>query len=395
MLVPRDAAQELLRQVLGEALGEDDDAEPLALPLAGTHDPDDVPDDLVQVHGASRARLARRRVGHLLVLAEVALDVLDADHEAGLARDGGAVGEPAGGAAHGLGEEVALGRLGVGEEIPDLAGEGLDGGEVAEGEVDAEVVVVDRLGDVHHGDPPGALGQVSLEHLELVGGLERVVAADGDERVDLQRRERRVHGAERAGLLLVAEVGGAVHEPAGVGPGGAEQDAAAVPGAAEALVGEADVVLPLAERPVGAVLHQVGIAVEDADDLDPLLEERGGGGGDDGVGRGRGPAREEDGHPADRPPRAFRRSGHGALPMVSVIGAGLLERPLEAMVPVPESPSGRSKNILYARSGAVMSTVFDESTRHRPSHFGGPSRADVPETGPAASSPDDSPASAS
>ena len=64
-------------------------------------------------------------------------DVLDADHQAGLAGDGRAVGQPAGAAAHGLGEEVAAGRLGVGQQVADLAGQELDGREVAEGEVDA------------------------------------------------------------------------------------------------------------------------------------------------------------------------------------------------------------------------------------------------------------------
>ena len=46
--------QELLREVLGESLGEDDDAESLALPLAGTHDPDDVLDDQGGIADGSR-----------------------------------------------------------------------------------------------------------------------------------------------------------------------------------------------------------------------------------------------------------------------------------------------------------------------------------------------------
>ena len=54
-----------------------------------------------------------------------------------------------------LGEEVAAVRLGVGQQVADLAGQELDGREVAEGEVDAHVVVVDRLGQVDDGDAAG------------------------------------------------------------------------------------------------------------------------------------------------------------------------------------------------------------------------------------------------
>ena len=80
------------------------------------------------------------------------VDILDADHQAGLAGDRGPVGQPAGASAHGLGDEVGPGGLGVGEQVADLAGQCLDGREVAESEVDALVVVVDRLGNVDDGD---------------------------------------------------------------------------------------------------------------------------------------------------------------------------------------------------------------------------------------------------
>ena len=73
-------------------------------------------------------------------------------------------------------------------------------------------------------------GQVLLEHLELVGGLERVVAADRDQGVDAERAEGVVDGLQRRGPLGIAQVGRVGDVLARVGPRGADQDALAVAG---------------------------------------------------------------------------------------------------------------------------------------------------------------------
>jgi hypothetical protein len=71
-------------------------------------------------------------------------------------------------------------------EVLELLRHDVDGGEEAEREVDAAVVVVDRLRQVDDLDAARPLGQVLLVLVEEVGRLERVVAADGDQRVDLE-----------------------------------------------------------------------------------------------------------------------------------------------------------------------------------------------------------------
>ncbi len=61
-------------------------------------------------------------------------------------------------------------------------------------------------------------------------------------------------------------------------------------------MGDADVVAALGHRMVGGVLHQVRVAVQDADDVDVVAEEGNGGGGNHGVGRRRRAAGKEDRH---------------------------------------------------------------------------------------------------
>ena len=62
--------------------------------------------------------------------------------------------------------------FGVGQQVADLAGQELDRREVAEGEVDAAVVVVDRLGDVDHLDPPfDSAGRYSWNRWNLLAVL--------------------------------------------------------------------------------------------------------------------------------------------------------------------------------------------------------------------------------
>ena len=77
----------------------------------------------MHVHHAAERGLAGLRIGDFLARLVLAGDVLDADHQAGLAGDGRAVGQPAGAAAHRLGDEVRPAGLGVGQQIADLLGQ--------------------------------------------------------------------------------------------------------------------------------------------------------------------------------------------------------------------------------------------------------------------------------
>ena len=83
---------------------------------------------------------------------------------------------------------------------------------------------------------------------------------------------------------------------AGIGPGGADQDALAVARPLQHVVGDADVVAALGHRMVRAVFDQVRIAVQDAVDVDVVAQERHGGRGNHGVGRRRRTAGKQDRH---------------------------------------------------------------------------------------------------
>ena len=272
-------------QHLGEALGEDDGAVVLAAALAGDDEVDDPVDEGIE----------REPDLAVLGLGEVAGDVLDGEHEVGLAGDRDAVGQPAGLAAHGLDDEVARGRDRVGAQVLELLGHDVDRGEEAEGEVDAAVVVVDGLGQVDDLDPARLGGQPLLVLVEEVGGLEGVVAADRDQRVDVEVDEGVVDVAQRLGARGVGQVLGLLDPLAGVGACGADHDAARVAHAVDVALLEDPVVL-VGQEPVGhrVVVLEVGVTVEEADDLAAVLEERDRSGRDHGVGGGGGAAREHD-----------------------------------------------------------------------------------------------------
>ena len=125
----------------------------------------------------------------------------------GLACDGDTVGEPARLAPHRLHDEPGAGRHGVGSEVEELLRHEVDGGKEAEGEVDAVVVVVDRLRQVNDLKPGGLLGEPPLVLVEKVCGLQRVIAPDGDELVDAEVGDRAVD-LEPERLAGVVEVVG-------------------------------------------------------------------------------------------------------------------------------------------------------------------------------------------
>lgn len=279
-----------------EALADADDAEGLFLfRLASDHRGDDAVDEGVEVH-----EFALDGFTVLLDLFDIGVladDVFDADDEARSAGDGGTVGEPAGAAPHRFDEEVGAVAGGVGDEVADLGSEGFDGGEVAEGEVDAAVVVVDGLGDMDNADLLGTSRQAFLKETELVGGFEGVVAADGDEGIDFERSKSFIDRLEGRGLCGVLHVRGSADEFAGVVAGGANEDPTSCAIAFQFAVIEADVVAAFLHGVVRTELHEPRIAVLDANDIDPAAKEGIGGGADDGVGCWGWSAREEDSNP--------------------------------------------------------------------------------------------------
>ena len=72
----------------------------------------------IEIHGAAFALFTRRGVGRGFDLLVLAGDVFDADHQAGLAGDGRPIGQPAGAAAHALGQEIGTVGLRVGHPGP-------------------------------------------------------------------------------------------------------------------------------------------------------------------------------------------------------------------------------------------------------------------------------------
>jgi hypothetical protein len=114
-------------------------------------------------------------------------------------------------------------------------------------------------------------GQPLLVLVEEVGGLEGVVAADGDEGVDARGPPGRCTRCAAARSCRVVEILGALDALAGVGARGADDDAPAVAQVAHVPLLKDPVVLvgqqPVADR---VVVLQVRVAVEEADDLAPV-----------------------------------------------------------------------------------------------------------------------------
>jgi hypothetical protein len=189
----------------------------------------------------------RREATFTVTLLELGRDLVDVER---LFRDedlGGAAGhagvhrDPAGVAAHHLADEHAVVRLGGRVQAVDRVGRNLHRGVEAERDLSGREVVVDRLrdsDDVHAG------------LRELVRDAERVVAPDGDERVDVVLLQRRFDGLD-APLDLV-----------GIGPRRTQDGPA--PGQ--------DAAAELHVERAGEVLGQALPAVTEADEAVAVLD---------------------------------------------------------------------------------------------------------------------------
>ena len=290
MVVARNAAQIRVRKVLRQSLGHHDHAVMFPLGVASRHRLDDPLDDAIDVHHLASGDSAIR-LDDLFLRRILAADILDARHETRLAGNRRSIGQPTGTPAHRLAQEVRLVRLSVVNQIPNLRRQELHGREIPERKVDPPIVVVDRLGQMHNGNPLFRLRQTVHVHLELVGGLERIVAADRDEAVDLQRSKSVIDAAQRRRSLRVIQMVDMGDVLSGVGACRADQDSLRVSCPLEHLVGQADVVGALDERRA-VKIDEVRITVLDPQHLDVIPQERHGRRRDHRVGSRRRPARK-------------------------------------------------------------------------------------------------------
>ena len=210
VLVVRDAAADLFqRQVLADPFGDTDDTALLAELDAFLDRVRDAADQFVEQNdltldgGAVGVHDQLTRLRAVRVFRPHQRGVVDhvfqTDAERSLTCDRGTVAEPRGLAAHELRDVVALRGGGVEQKVAQLAAHQVNGGEETEREVDAFVVVIDRLGQMDDADALGSLRESVLVKLEFGRGGERIVAADGDEDVDPQRAERVIDGLYHLG----------------------------------------------------------------------------------------------------------------------------------------------------------------------------------------------------
>jgi len=183
--------------------------------------------------------------------------------------------EPARPSAHGLGDEVALRRHGVRAQVSELPRDHVDRGEEPEGEIDAVIVVVDRLGEVHDFHALGARGQALLVFEENVRGLQRAVAADRDEAVDAELEQALIDDAQALHLRGVVEIRHPFDFPARAPPRGTDDDAPLVAKAPEIAVLEEMVVLALFQRSRRRLLQEARVTVKKPDHLHAPAAERG------------------------------------------------------------------------------------------------------------------------
>ena len=207
VFVEGGGTEEIRWEIFGEAFGQDDDAEFLVAGTACGDEFDDVVDEDADIEVS---------VVRFTGIFHHKGNIFDADDHLGFAGHGYAIGEPSGLSAHTFGDEVGAGGAGVGFEIADFLCHEVDGGEVTERKIDAVVVVVDRLGQVHDANAFFDLGVV-LPFVEFVGRFERVVTADGDERIDAEATQTEIRLFERFGFGGIVEIGGTLNQLSGIG----------------------------------------------------------------------------------------------------------------------------------------------------------------------------------
>jgi len=293
--VPRHPGLLVFRKQLGEALGEDDGAVVLIALLALEYEIDDPIDERRDRKAPLRGLCPRERIDIGFVDREVAVHIFGREHHVGFAGDRYTVRQPTRLAAHRFDDEIAAGGDAICAQIQQLLRHHVDRREEPEREVDATVVVVDRLGQMHDVNSGFVRDVVVLILVEEVGRLESVVTADRDERIDIEGAQGAVNPAEPLGFLGIEQVCGGLDGSAGVDPRGSDDDASTVAKPANVGRGEQAIVLGLEHGASdGIVLLEVGVPVEDAEHFGASLQERNRRGKDHRVGRRCGAAGEND-----------------------------------------------------------------------------------------------------
>src|SRR3954467_12758014 len=135
----------------------------------------------------------------IVVVFKQSADVIDVDlllrdkDDMRATGDSGGVGNPAGVAAHHFADDDAIVRVGCGVEAVDGLGRDHDGGVKPKGLIGAADVVVDGLGNANSVD--AVFGEIERDRL-------RIVAAEGDQSIDLVGLQDFLHLFDAAGDLL-------------------------------------------------------------------------------------------------------------------------------------------------------------------------------------------------
>ncbi len=315
VLVARHADERVLRQELGESLGEHDRTVVLIAPLSLEHEVDDPIDQRSHRQLLLDGANTRDHVELLFLDGELAPNVLGRHDHAGFSGDRDPIRKPPCFSAHRFDDEVAARGDAVGPKVQKLFGHHVDRREEAEGEIDPAIVVVDRFGQVHDAHALVLRHLVLLVLVKEVGRLERVIAADRDERIDAQIAKGMMDTRKPFGLFGIEEVRRCLDPGARIDPRGSDDDAAAVSNAANVGGSEHPVVLGFDDRVVDqVVLLQVGVPVKDAEDLDTGLEKRRGDRGDYRIGGRSGAPGKDDGNSLNRFHVAHSRDCVAGLP---------------------------------------------------------------------------------
>jgi hypothetical protein len=182
-----------------------------------SHHANNFPDDLINIHHlAFRCGVGSQILGR---------HVFDAKHHVGFAGDRCSVRQPAGTAAHAFNNEVGSSRFRIGVQIANLGAQSFHGGEITEREVDPHVVVINGLGNMHDRHPLHIGRKAILIHLQLVGGLQSIVATDRHQSVDTDGAQSFVDAFQRSRLFWILQMIRRSDLLAGVGTSRPDDDA--------------------------------------------------------------------------------------------------------------------------------------------------------------------------
>ena len=146
---------------------------------------------------------------------------------------------------------------------------------------------------MNHRNLDAACWQSVLIQLKFVGGFQRVIATDGNQRVDAQRSQTFIGSLQWGHLFFVLNVIRAADKFAGVRSSGSDHDAFFAASSTQHFFIEVDEVFAFHQWLVGRVIDQAGVTVLDSDDFDAVVQAGNGTGRNDGVRTGSRATREQ------------------------------------------------------------------------------------------------------